>query len=877
MLELLYSFLVIFGFFFIFIFFCCPALKPIKIIILTAQLVLCFALFSKNFYKKHSLWKEPEYINIHDVPYYPIKAIHLNNYGELSFEKNLDTKFSIIETEEYSNECLKNYFIKFNEACPITDIILDNEIKDKYENYTRLKINENLYLYYTNNYKYGKLYDNPDKYLDFSKHEFDYENIQKIKIREENKLKNPFVGLKNYSKISDFVCLALIIFSYAYIIIESCDDRKMSYFKISNIIIYVIIFILYLIRFIKFIKIKKFLFENKEIYTDEKYFPNKVFNIDSFTVAFSLNVFLFNILFILFPDKPSACKKDDFCDECFDKYSCIEIERETNIFIILLSLPFILIYIFFPILEFINDLNIKKAYKNILYNWNTSPIKSIELNNVNVKDYEIGRIKTKIKKKIYNYSFYDWKDHYFKIEKLDQFNYINLYENKNGKICGKDSYGNNFYFPENVECPINDILITDSIINLTDYTKISLGNNYYLCYTNKKTDGEIVIDIKASSLKGIQLNLESANEICEDYYESILKEKIFNNPKQKCKSFFNFSTYPFYKKIDEWNYMLFLNIKDSFSNENIYLYSINYLGIDSSLKKEKEIIKNINIFNSLSIFKFVLFIFNTVAFSIMLIILANDSNKSAELVYSIIMSVILVVYIIISIISLSINLKYIQKIMNKANKSFLKIRIEYTYNIIIIIYGFILLSNYLIFIIYSLFSDSYGHFDFRRNFNNSNPNNVNNVDNWPRISNLSSDRNSIRNSNRNSENNNYEININQSNHNNNEILNNVNIINVKGKKNKDKNNLYPKNLNKSFTPETNNIFKEFDPINIEPVKSGKGNLCVYCGCNPSKIIFSPCGHRCLCQDCYITSKRKIKNCPICRKDINNFIENIFDS
>ena len=267
MLELLYTSLFIFGFYF-FIFMCCPVFNPIKITMFAAQLILCITLLSKNFYKKHSLWEEPDFINIHEVPYYPIKSINLKYNEELSIEKMYDSEFSIIKTEEYSKECLENYFIKSYEECPITNIILDNKINEKYENYTRLMVG-NFYLYFTNNDKYGKLYEY-DEYsnenLDFSKHEFDYEKIKQIKRREENKLLNPFIDLKYYSKYADFVILALLIFTLFYIFVESYDDFKFSYFKITNIIIQITIFVLYLIRFIKFIKIKHFLFENKDIY-----------------------------------------------------------------------------------------------------------------------------------------------------------------------------------------------------------------------------------------------------------------------------------------------------------------------------------------------------------------------------------------------------------------------------------------------------------------------------------------------------------------------------------------------------------------------------------------------------------------------------------
>ena len=69
--------------------------------------------------------------------------------------------------------------------------------------------------------------------------------------------------------------------------------------------------------------------------------------------------------------------------------------------------------------------------------------------------------------------------------------------------------------------------------------------------------------------------METTNEICEDYYISNLKDIFFKNPKEECEAFYNFSTIPFYKKIDEWNYLFFINIKEFHSEEQIYLYAIN--------------------------------------------------------------------------------------------------------------------------------------------------------------------------------------------------------------------------------------------------------------------------------------------------------------
>ena len=49
---------------------------------------------------------------------------------------------------------------------------------------------------------------------------------------------------------------------------------------------------------------------------------------------------------------------------------------------------------------------------------------------------------------------------------------MNIYKNNNDKkkLCGKDSFGNNLYFPENEECPINDIFI--------DYLNKSIKNYF---------------------------------------------------------------------------------------------------------------------------------------------------------------------------------------------------------------------------------------------------------------------------------------------------------------------------------------------------------------------------------------------------------------
>ena len=134
-----------------------------------------------------------------------------------------------------------------------------------------------------------------------------------------------------------------------------------------------------------------------------------------------------------------------------------------------------IINIITTVIELVNDSKIKKRYDNMIYNWNSYPIKTIELSNN--KNYELAKIKTN--KNIY--SFYQWRNKYFKIEKIENYNYINIYNNEDGKLCGKDSSGNDLYFPKDIDCPINGLIITDNLLtNFSDYVKINLEDNYYL-------------------------------------------------------------------------------------------------------------------------------------------------------------------------------------------------------------------------------------------------------------------------------------------------------------------------------------------------------------------------------------------------------------
>ena len=95
---------------------------------------------------------------------------------------------------------------------------------------------------------------------------------------------------------------------------------------------------------------------------------------------------------------------------------------------------------------------------------------------------------------------------------MNNFDYINIYLKNEGKICGKDNYGNDLYFPNNVECPINEIYFSESNEDIPGYTKIELNNGTFLYYTNQSVNGKIVADLKISTDNYIPLNPEYSSD-----------------------------------------------------------------------------------------------------------------------------------------------------------------------------------------------------------------------------------------------------------------------------------------------------------------------------------------------------------------------------
>ena len=135
---------------------------------------------------------------------------------------------------------MENYYINKFYNCPITHIILENKKSNEYKNYTEIKINEDKYLYFTNNNKYDQLYEYSNQLKDklnltYNKNGlFDYTKFGEIKNNEYLKIYNSITNFYHYNKYTNFICLIIYIFSFIYLIIE---PEKSQYLIILELLI----------------------------------------------------------------------------------------------------------------------------------------------------------------------------------------------------------------------------------------------------------------------------------------------------------------------------------------------------------------------------------------------------------------------------------------------------------------------------------------------------------------------------------------------------------------------------------------------------------------------------------------------------------------
>ena len=220
-----------------------------------------------------------------------------------------------------------------------------------------------------------------------------------------------------------------------------------------------------------------------------------------------------------------------------------------------------------------------------------------------------------------------WKEKIFYVTRMNKkitYTYLmNIRQNKNNnkKVCGKDSKGNNLYFPSNEHCPINYIEFTSnenpSLPNYNNYewTTKQINSNTYMHYTNDYIEGEILVHLRMSTFKPMG-DTESYNDICYLQY-GINKCKIDNNYHgydDDSDDNSNNDVYGYYE-VDE----------DPINK--LYLYSRTYAGINTYEKNIGNFIFKIeNYFKSTHIISFIFYILILAALIISFIIHFYDSR-----------------------------------------------------------------------------------------------------------------------------------------------------------------------------------------------------------------------------------------------------------
>ena len=653
----------IFGYFiFIFIF-----LHVFHIIVLSI-------LLSENFYKDTIIWKNGDYQYIHSLYINPVKNININEENDIISEDFINLKYTLKKTNIFNKECLKGFFIK-EDDCPITDIVSYTEQRNDYKNYTEIKINNNLYLYYSKNFINGTLYSKNDlnNITDLPNNVFNFNEFNKEEKSKEEEVIDAIKDLKYYADYSELICLSLFFVSLFVMIINLIYYSNL--YQIINIMIQIILFIFYLIRYIKFIHLKNVFDKYKDFISIQyknsdsyEYFPEKYFNIDSFALALQINILIIIILY------------SEIFEGCFIKYDYLrkEINNEIYSMIFCLTLLYTTMIYLIKLLENLSEINYR--VDNILNNWNKNPIKSIFLNeniiaNINWKNNSL------IFDKFYDYNYKNGFSFYLNSSKICGNDTYDIYRDgkicgkdsydryKDSKICGKDSYDNDLYFPLDVECPINSIIISENknFDIKGEYSRLNLKNNYFLYYSNKKINEKIIIDLIISNHNGPELN----------FYESKEKEKLMD---------FDIKSY---SNIEMFN--------------DKHLLAIHYIGIDSNILSKT---KKINIFDDkLKIYKRLIIAIEALLISFYGIILVfcvafgmiyGFNTDKFFWGFYIIFLIFFIPIIILSSISLSMFYEYVINFLNKINETYENNKINFSWEMMIIIHFIIIIIIFLL-------------------------------------------------------------------------------------------------------------------------------------------------------------------------------------
>ena len=695
MLDLLITTAAMFAIYLL-LFFCIKTMKLFSIFLLVPNFVIILVImYAKYSYKKLDLWQNPKvYHSIQKTKFLPLKSIKgiytSGNLINLDFSTT-DGIFSIVKNDEYSKECLHNYYIKQTSDCPMTDIILEKTQVNTHNNYIEQEISTNMYLYYKKeNNLDGKLYqnisiesansgsscnENNEFWFDSTcskvlfESNFNSKNVSSIVELEEEKKSDPFNSLKKYANYSDKICVLLMLLSFVYTYFEPASNRRFNAYKIISLISHILVLLLLIVRYHKYRKIKQFLNQNELIYI--LYLPRSSFNLDTVPIAISITIFIYYILYIIIPENCHVVKNDndnteEVClKDCNSKFSAF-------------LLPIYIIFCFMIVYDVMNDIIIEENYKIITRNWKRNSVQLISENDNSHNHY------------------LKWENIFLSYD-LNEYNYFDISKkDDNSKICGKDSQGNDLYFPKDVECPINDIFIGKfDPDEFPDYTKIRLNDEgEYLYYTNKKTTGKIVI--------GLEVNEDNILDIDAgwDYDKLLTKISRFNSVE-------------FYEELDIWkrieNKSIYSYDEDEedlyitgYRLETVFykLFAINYLGVNNKLiGKVKDFGENLENYKNLIMLKYISYAFNAFDFIYYsCVYIFEDRAHLCTYGLGIIFLPTMLFFIVINLWCLHININYVELLLNRINIDFENYKSDCIWNVLLTLIG-ILFTIFYFFVI----------------------------------------------------------------------------------------------------------------------------------------------------------------------------------
>ena len=554
------------------------------------QIILCslYQIDSKNLNKLISNWKKTPILNFSINS--NEEGYNKNDYiiikGEKIFVKRMEKKYNYVylksrghKMENSLKKCGNDYYnniiyFKKNEECPINYINLKNvscgENEKNCLNILSSSIN------YSNNNTNGEII------IDINSTNENNLSISYISNSNNyiyNNYKSIF-NIKSRIRIINIISFIIIILSIPFFIfILSIPFLKINYKKkYLTYISYIIFFILSIVLIIFFLLVISWIKENNLILEDlnlSKYkIKNRFYNIQIVNLCF-IN---FLTIFIIFFNSKS--KKYNF---------------NPLILILLISSPIILSPIIIILFISLKPYYKSGEFNDLKLNYQKSPITEIKING----NFKFNYIYTDIINEDDEY-INNWKGYSFNIKRMDDkytYPYIINNNSKNKKKCGIDSVGNELYFPENIDCPINKIIINNESNNSLLKQKYKwitspINNNTFIHYTNDNINGTILVDLRISS-----------------YYNN---ERYINN-----------------NKIDNDGYS---NI-DNNTDNNLFLYSRTYSGIENITKLGNEIftirqffIKN----NIIFIIFYILILINT---SMCLLIIYYKLRKLNMLIF----------------------------------------------------------------------------------------------------------------------------------------------------------------------------------------------------------------------------------------------------